>query len=206
MSEKQVDGRTLRYQHRRPELLQAATQYVLDHGVSDLSLRPMARDLGVSHATVIRHFATKDALIAEVLTTIRADFEARLLAETSREADSATAQIRALWQRLCEPKEQRQFLVLFELVAAAGYRDKRGTLLQQTLVTDWIALAAGAMIHYGWPAETASPTATLVLAQIRGLQIDLITTGDRERVDQAFELMLSMLEKANPAADRSSHR
>ena len=44
-NEGRVDGRTLRYQHRRPELLAAATEYVLDNGIGDLSLRDMARAL-----------------------------------------------------------------------------------------------------------------------------------------------------------------
>jgi AcrR family transcriptional regulator len=39
MSSERVDGRTLRFQHRRPELLAAATEYVLDHGIAGLSLR-----------------------------------------------------------------------------------------------------------------------------------------------------------------------
>ncbi|RZI53447.1 MAG: TetR/AcrR family transcriptional regulator, partial [Pseudonocardia sp.] len=37
MNAERVDGRTLRYQHRRPELLAAATEYVLDHGIGDVS-------------------------------------------------------------------------------------------------------------------------------------------------------------------------
>ena len=43
MTTERVDGRTLRFQHRRPELLDAATEYVLDHGIANLSLQK-ARD------------------------------------------------------------------------------------------------------------------------------------------------------------------
>jgi hypothetical protein len=39
MSSERVEGRTVRFQHRRPEQLAAATEYVLDHGVAGLSLR-----------------------------------------------------------------------------------------------------------------------------------------------------------------------
>jgi DNA-binding transcriptional regulator YbjK len=38
----QIDGRTLRYQHRRSELLDAVGEYVLDHGIATLSLRRVA--------------------------------------------------------------------------------------------------------------------------------------------------------------------
>ncbi|WP_238395525.1 TetR/AcrR family transcriptional regulator [Mycolicibacterium sp. CBMA 295] len=73
-----VDGRTLRYQHRRPELLAAATEYVLDHGIGDLSLRNMARALGVTHATLLRHFSSKEDLILQVIAKIRSDFTDQL--------------------------------------------------------------------------------------------------------------------------------
>ncbi|WP_309230774.1 hypothetical protein [Nocardia sp. SYP-A9097] len=36
-------------------------------------------------------------------------------------------------------------------------------------------------------------TATFLLAQVRGLQLDLITTGDRSRVDDAFEATVEFL-------------
>ncbi|RDI61359.1 TetR/AcrR family transcriptional regulator [Nocardia pseudobrasiliensis] len=195
MSEIRIDGRKLRYQHRRPELLEAATEYVLDHGVAELSLRPMATALGVSHATLIRHFETKDALIAEVLERIRTDFVSRLLSEELSEATTGSELMRAIWDRLCQPREQRQFRVLFELAAAAGYSDARGTALPENLITTWIALIEESLVRYGWPRRTVATAATVVLAQVRGLQIDLITTGDRDRVDAAFELLLDMLER-----------
>ncbi|MCM6773117.1 TetR/AcrR family transcriptional regulator [Nocardia sp. CDC159] len=192
MTETRIDGRKLRYQHRRPELLAAATEYVLDHGVSELSLRPMATALGVSHATLIRHFETKEALIAEVLERIRVDFESRLLSEALSETSNGADLLRAVWNRLCQPREQRQFRVLFELAAAAGYSGTRDTALPDALIRNWIDLTKESLLRYGFAPETAAAAATFVVAQIRGLQIDLITTGERARVDQAFELMITM--------------
>ncbi|WP_067697822.1 TetR/AcrR family transcriptional regulator [Nocardia jejuensis] len=189
-SEKKVDGRTLRFRHRRPELLAAATDYVLDHGIQDLSLRPVAQALGISHATLIRHFETKDALLNEVLEHIRTDFEKQLLSEEIRRVDSAADLLRAAWQHLCRPREQRQFLILFELVAIAARSPNHPA---SRLVTDWLTVIERELIRYHWPAETTSRTATFVLAQIRGLQLDLITTGDRERVDAAFEATVAFL-------------
>lgn len=191
--ETRIDGRRLRFQHRRPELLAAATEYVLENGVRDFSLRPVAQALGVSHATLIRHFETRDALIAEVLENIRVDFERRLFTPEIRTAESAQELLRAAWQLLCQPREQRQFLVLFELVAA-GAHTPGGPLSR--LATDWLTLIETELTRYGWPAESVSRTATFVLAQVRGLQLDLLTTGDRERVDAAFELTVDLLTAA----------
>jgi AcrR family transcriptional regulator len=47
----------------RSELLDAAERTISERGVGGLSLRELARDLGVSHAAPGRHFADKQALL-----------------------------------------------------------------------------------------------------------------------------------------------
>jgi hypothetical protein len=42
---------------------------------------------------------------------------------------------------------------------------------------------------------TATRTATLVIATIRGLLLDLLATGDRDRVQDAAESFLASLER-----------
>ncbi|MCM6778556.1 TetR/AcrR family transcriptional regulator [Nocardia sp. CDC159] len=196
MSENQVDGRTLRYQHRRPELLQAATRYVLDHGVGDLTLRSLAPALGVSHVTVMRHFGTVEALLTEILTAMLAEFRAWLRSLDASETDSGAELLRAVWRHLCRPEAQRQFLLLFELAAATRQATDPPTIPPQALVHDGLDVFGEALVHHGWPPDTAAQAATLILAQIRGLQIDLLITADRRRVDQAFEMLLTMLVEA----------
>lgn len=55
-----------------------------------LSLRRMAQALGVTHATLIRHFRSKDRLVNEVIDHIRADFLAGLQHDSGL-LDAATA-------------------------------------------------------------------------------------------------------------------
>ena len=51
---------------RREELTEAAADYVLDHGLIGLSLRPLAAALGTSDRMLLYHFADKDDLVATV--------------------------------------------------------------------------------------------------------------------------------------------
>ncbi len=55
--------RTYHHGNLREALLQAAEAAVADGGLQELSLRRLARDLGVSHAAPQRHFAGKQALL-----------------------------------------------------------------------------------------------------------------------------------------------
>ncbi len=57
-----------RYHHGdlRQALIHAAVELLAEEGVSSLSLRQVARQVGVSHAAPYRHFEDKEALLAEV--------------------------------------------------------------------------------------------------------------------------------------------
>ena len=54
---------------RRVEWTEAATDFVLEHGLIGLSLRPLAAELGTSDRMLLYHFGSKDELVAAVLRT-----------------------------------------------------------------------------------------------------------------------------------------
>jgi AcrR family transcriptional regulator len=58
-----VSDRPYHHGNLREALLQAAERTVRERGVQDLSLRELAREIGVSHAAPRRHFADRQALL-----------------------------------------------------------------------------------------------------------------------------------------------
>jgi len=58
--------------------LRAAHGFIAEHGVEPLSLREIARRLGVSHQAPYRHFASRDHLLVEVVRRCFRDFAAFL--------------------------------------------------------------------------------------------------------------------------------
>ena len=44
---------------RRAQLLDEAVDYAVEHGLADLTLRPLADALGVMPNTLVHHFGTK---------------------------------------------------------------------------------------------------------------------------------------------------
>ncbi|MFC5063345.1 TetR/AcrR family transcriptional regulator [Actinomycetospora atypica] len=195
-----VDGRSLRYQHRRPELLAAALEYVLEHGPGDLSLRSMAGELGVSHATLLRHFVTKEALLTAVFEHLREQTIAELENDDELRAAAPVEKLRLMWQRLCRPRRRRQFVVLAETYGLARREPERYRAGLEATVYDWLALVEQGLADEAMSGDDARVAATMILAQIRGLQLDLAATGDHERVDRAFELFVSGLGRANPSS------
>lgn len=55
---------------RREELLDDVVAYLLEHGIHQTSLRPLAKGLGTSTYTFVYHFGSKEELVAEVLDSI----------------------------------------------------------------------------------------------------------------------------------------
>ena len=65
-----------RYHHGdlRAALIARATEVIATGGVDALSLRELARDIGVSHGAPGRHFPDKQALLDAVALTVSAGY------------------------------------------------------------------------------------------------------------------------------------
>ncbi|WP_432548779.1 TetR/AcrR family transcriptional regulator [Kineococcus sp. SYSU DK004] len=186
-----VDGRRLRYRHRREELLRAATEHVLDHGLEGLSLRVLARSAGVSHAALLHHFATREQLVAEVVAEVldRAFSAPGLVA-----GDPPGGPLRALWHHATTDPGQRAVRLFIAITGTALYGDGDTARAVRRSVRERTALLREGLVREGCPEQAAGPLATLALSTMRGLAVDRLLTGDAERVDAAFELFVRGLE------------
>lgn len=188
-----VDGRSARWAHRRPELVAAATRYVLDHGVSDLTLRPLASAMGVTIATVVRQFGSKEALVEEISRAINEDLLTTLREDPELIGLPPVQTLRTLWRRWLDPSQGRQFRLLFELYGLALRHPEQYRWFTESIVADWLPQIEAPLIGDGVDPDIARQLATLVLAVLRGLHLDLVATGDLDRVDAAFELAMATL-------------
>jgi AcrR family transcriptional regulator len=174
---------------RREQLLEAAYRYVLEHGIAELSLRPLATAIGSSPRVLLFLFGSKDGLVQALLARARDDERAML--ERLRTDESAVLSTVAarLWDWLAAP-EHRGLLVLWTECYARSLVDPGGPWggFATATVDDWLALLADAQ-----PPELAASAAgeaqrTLVLAVLRGALLDLLATGDAQRTGAAVRL------------------
>ena len=159
---------------RRDQLLEATVDYAVEHGLVDLTLRPLAHALGVRPNTLVHHFGSKEELLSAVLNGVRD----RLRTMRAQIADDAEQDPRvAVWEWTSNDQRLSFFRSFFEAYGLALRRPEQFRPFLERVVSDWLP-------------RTEAAGATLELATMRGLLLDLLTTGERDRVQSAFELYL----------------
>ncbi|WP_137876582.1 TetR/AcrR family transcriptional regulator [Rhodococcus sp. Q] len=186
-----IDGRTLRYAGRRDELLDAVTAYVIENGVAELSMRPLAKSVGVSHASLLHHFGSKENLLAEVIERMRG--ESIPVELTAENLDNPMEILRTWWQVRMQPAQLSRFRVMLEIYVQAVLKPDQNPRFLDRFVGQWLTVLESGLRAAGCPDAEVSARATLVLAQVRGLTLDLLATGDRDRVNRAFETYVDAL-------------
>lgn len=171
----------------RERLLDACTDAALASGMPD-RLGPFAVAAGTSPRMLQYHFSTKEALQRAVLqrarTRQRRDFGALL--RVRPDEDYRTTLGRA-WAGMTGPEGQRYLAMFGRLREDAEQQLWPG--FRQEATTDWLAPLEDGLRTIG-----RAELATLVLAVIRGLILDLDSTGDTARVDAAWAAFVATLQ------------
>lgn len=176
---------------RRAELLDAVVDYTVAHGFNDLTWRPVAAALGVSPTTLVHRFGCKEQMVQAVLARLRE----RIVADTRAavgERAGLRAAAQAVWERASDPGRGAEFRLFFAVYGRALQAPEQFADFLDHVVTDWMGSLRDAQLPAADEA-TATRRATLVVATLRGLLLDLLTTGDRERVDAAAGDFLATL-------------
>lgn len=180
---------------RREELLEACYRYVLEHGLADMSLRPLAAAVGSSPRVLLYLFGSKDGLVRALLARARRD-ELELLARFRDEArpgpDGLERTALRLWAWLSAP-EHRALLGLWVEAYARSLVVPDGPWagFARATVDEWLALLAEAQPAADRASQAGRTRRTLALAVLRGAMLDLLATGDAERTGAAVRASLS---------------
>ncbi|WP_199223885.1 TetR/AcrR family transcriptional regulator [Paraconexibacter algicola] len=171
----------------REKLLDAAIAFVADRGLTDLSLRALAAELGTSHRMLIHHFGSKDGLWVAIVQEV----ERRQLAAIDDLSVDPTLSFadaqRAWWAHISDPSLWPSERLFFEVYAQAlRGRPPTGAFLPGA-VDSWLEPTARLAEALGLPPAQARAFARAGLALTRGLLLDLLATGDRAGVDAAME-------------------
>jgi AcrR family transcriptional regulator len=178
---------------RQQELLQRAYEYVLQHGLMSLSLRPLAQAIGSSPRVLLFLFGSKEGLVRALLARARAAELAFLndMLPPGQPTDFASV-VRRVWQWLVA-KDHRAMLVLWLETYAHSLVEPTGPYSQfaRTTVENWLELLAAHQTTQHRRTRAAAAERSLALAVLRGALLDLLATGDEGRTTALVEAHLS---------------
>ncbi|MER5371379.1 TetR family transcriptional regulator [Streptomyces sp. NPDC002722] len=184
---------------RQNELLEAAYQYALVHGLAGLSLRPLAEAIGSSPRVLLFLFESKDGLLRALLARARAD-ELALL-DRAGQPDHPTGLVPAVervWTWLAAEKH-RPLLRLWAEAYTRSLIQPNGAWagFARATVEDWLGVLAGSQPPPERESEDGATRRTLALAVLRGALLDLLATDDEKRLTEAVLHQLTLLRDGN---------
>jgi AcrR family transcriptional regulator len=181
---------------RETELLELAYGYVIQHGLADMSLRPLAKAIGSSPRVLLYLFDSKEGLIRALLARARSE-ELELLSAAPNSGDLGTGGLHQIAERLWSwlaADEHRGLLTLWVEGYAHSLVDPHGPWgsFARDTVSDWLKVLAAAQPRAERNTARGRAERTLVLAVLRGALLDLLATGDVARTSAAVRSQLSI--------------
>ncbi|GAA5048619.1 TetR/AcrR family transcriptional regulator [Nocardia callitridis] len=172
---------------KRAELLADVVGYIAAHGLADLSLRPLAAELGTSSRMLIYYFGTKEELLMQALATHRPDIAA-VFADIDDPA-ALRERLWGFWQANIDGPERVSVRVMVQVIGAACASNGPYASYANEAIAVFVGALAQGLRKIGL-AEDAEVIATLLVSGLRGILQDRMITGDVARTDRAARRLI----------------
>jgi AcrR family transcriptional regulator len=156
---------------RREQLAALATDYVLDHGLIGLTLRPLAAAIGTSDRMLLYHFTGKDDLVASVLRMSNdRSVEAIRALPLSRTVRTAVLD---LWRVSTSDESDRCHRMYVEAAALGLLGREPYVSVVREANERWVEALADHLVAAGCTRARVGRAVALLDAAFMGLQLDL---------------------------------
>jgi AcrR family transcriptional regulator len=175
---------------RREDLIEKSLNYMLEHGVAGLTLRPLAGKIGTSARLLVYHFGSKDGLITAVMDEVRARIQrsfADVLAGPCNRRGKG--EMHAFWAWTIHPANLRSMRLLFEVQVLAIQDPAKYARYLEGTSSSWLEVIEASLP----PSKNNRAIATLCAAVIDGLLLEYMSTGDAWRTTKALNLFTRLM-------------
>jgi len=190
---------------RKEQLRDAALQYLVEHGVANISLRPLAAELGTSPRILMFHFRSKEGLLQDVFEELHTRLQASLSARVSSNFDpSRIPPLRLFWQWAASKENFPYLRLLYEIQIVAIQNPREYGRYLQKASGNWQAIALDLMS----PSLKNKAMASLCIAVFDGLMLELMSGGDKGHLSESLDLFISIATAAapSPRSNRSNRK
>jgi AcrR family transcriptional regulator len=152
---------------------------------------------------LLHYFGSKDRLLAAAMQEFATRQRQLVLEELTRHpVRDPHHHVMAFWRSFASKEREPFLLLLLEMWVAALRDPKRlGVFFEAT--RGYFDLTVQMLFDSGLPRAQATVSATVYLAALRGLMLDLLATGDRTRIEAAAARIAALID-ADVAANQQA--
>jgi AcrR family transcriptional regulator len=170
----------------KEDLLEQATAYILENGLQDLSLRPLAEVLSTSARMLIYHFGSKEQLIIEAV--IHAQHKQQALLQKQMVSSKSTTKIlQNFWTWLSSDEVAPYARLLYDLEVQVMNGNDSYRAFAKEVIHNWETFIQTSI------KDCRPEQARLIVGVMNGLLMDRLVTGEKEKIDKAFSVFLKTL-------------
>lgn len=189
-----VVPRTVDVAHR-DRLVDAVARDLLRHGLPGASLDRLAGAAATSARMLVHHFGSRQALLDAALERCREWELARARTILSAGPDFPTILSRA-WNWFGSEEAGGFFRLFCQLAASSRLGESDIAVSRSRLSTEWLAIVSDGFLASGCRQPAAQRLATIFVAQVRGLLLDLDATADTQRIERAYKDFVALLSQS----------
>ena len=167
----------------RERLLRLTAAYVVEQGVGGLTLRRLGAAIGSNNRMLLYYFESKERLIEQALLTASGTFP-ELAGALDRLGGPGPLKERLddCWAGIAAAGNHPFHRLVFEVFGTALHQPGRFDRFLASVGAQWASLVAERLRAEGVPDPEASRLGREIVALWRGLQFDLLSTGDAAEV------------------------
>lgn len=182
---------------RRQQILAAVVDYILEHGIAQLSLRPLAAASGTSARLLIYHFGSKEGVLAAAMAVLRDRLGTAVGSAPAHRSPGAL--LRHMWHLATRRESRHALALLFEVLVLAMRDPAPYRIYVEESRHRWRALIEGVLPRAVSNAQRRQ-LSTYAIAALDGLLLDLLVTGDLRRTSAAMGLFAREFERVSRGA------
>ena len=132
---------------KKAQIIQRATQHMIEQGLSDVGLRTLAKVAGTSDRMLIYYFETKDALISEALHAIAENLARQLDSVLGQHQRSAETLLAELLRLSHSPQFMLVIRLWFEAVGLAARGQEPYAANAAAIANNWLQWIQSRLEH-----------------------------------------------------------
>ncbi|HCE6430194.1 TPA: TetR/AcrR family transcriptional regulator [Pseudomonas aeruginosa] len=182
---------------KRPpvDVLKRVVDDALKNGYAFRSLRAIAETSGISHRMLIYHFGSQHGVWSAIINEVREAERTLFAAET--EQVNTPDELKEFLQVFGRRYTSGDFLPFYQLhfetySYALRHREECSEFLEG-VVHPWVTALTALFVKVGFNEDDAHQRARIILASTRGYFLDLITTGEADKVDRSALTLLDLV-------------